>query len=239
MIAPVLSALRRRAAELVVGRLVAPDSRRRNGTRVNERPLEYRFVFDVATRVAPTTVLDVGTGKTSLPHLLWICGYEVTAIDNVSDYWNDGLINRHFEVLDQDITAPTLDRRFDLVTCISTLEHIPAHEAAVTAMASLVEPGGHLVLTVPYCEHEYHPNAYDLPGSSYGQSNPYVTQIYSRAEVDRWLDETGCELVEQQYWQVFAGELWTVGEHVYPFREVSVEDRHHLSCLLLRKPAAR
>ena len=73
------------------GRLVAPDSRRRNGTRVNERPIEYRFVFDVATRVAPTTVLDVGTGKTSLPHLLWICGYEVTAIDNVSDYWADGL----------------------------------------------------------------------------------------------------------------------------------------------------
>ena len=38
MIARVVSALRRRAAELVVGRLVAPDSRRRNGTRVNERP---------------------------------------------------------------------------------------------------------------------------------------------------------------------------------------------------------
>jgi len=236
MIARVMSALRGRAAELVVSRLVAPDSRRRNGTRVNERPIEYRFVFDVATRVAPTTVLDVGTGKTSLPHLLWICGYEVTAIDNVSDYWGDGLLNRHFEVLDQDITAPTLDRRFDLVTCISTLEHIPAHITAVKAMTSLVEPGGHLVLTIPYCEEQYHANAYDLPGSSYGQSNPFLTQIYSRAEVERWLKETGCELVEQQYWQVFSGDLWTVGEHVYPFREVGVEDRHHLSCLLLRKP---
>lgn len=238
MIAPGVSALRRRATELVVARLVAPDSRRRNGTRVNERPIEYRFVFDVATRLAPTTVLDVGTGKTSLPHLLWICGYEVTAIDNVSDYWAHGLLNRHFEVLDQDITAPTLDQRFDLVTCISTLEHIPAHTTAVKAMTSLVEPGGHLVLTVPYCEDRYHPNAYELPGSSYGQSNPFVTQIYSRAEVEHWLKETGCELVEQQYWQLFSGDLWTVGEHVYPFREVGVADRHHLTCLLLRKPGS-
>jgi SAM-dependent methyltransferase len=234
MIGAVLSSLRRRAAELVVRRLVEPDSRRRNGPRVNERPIEYRFVFDVATRVAPDSVLDVGTGKTSLPHLLWICGYEVVAIDNVTDYWSDGLINRHFEVRDVDITAPRMDRRFDLVTCISTVEHIPNHEDAVAAMAGLLNPGGHLVLTVPYNEREYHPNAYDLPGSSYGQANPYVTQIYSRAEVDRWLARSGCELAEQQYWEVFTGDLWTVGEHVYPFREVGVDDRHHLSCLLLR-----
>jgi SAM-dependent methyltransferase len=237
MIAQVSSALRHRVAQLVVGRLVAPDSHSRNGVRVNERPVEYRFVFDVATRVAPTSVLDVGTGKTSLPHLLWVCGYEVTAIDNVSDYWADGLINRHFEVLDQDITAPSLDRRFDLVTCVSTVEHISDHETAVAAMAGLTEAGGHIALTVPYNEREYHPNAYDMPGSSYGQDNPYVTQIYSRAEVDAWLAASGCELVEQQYWQVFSGDLWTVGEQIYPFREVGVDDRHHLSCFLLRKPA--
>ena len=236
MIARVNSALRHRVAQLVVERLVAPDSHSRNGVRVNERPVEYRFVFDVATRMAPTSVLDVGTGKTSLPHLLWVCGYEVTAIDNVSDYWADGLLNRHYEVLDQDITAPSLNQRFDLVTCISTVEHISDHEAAVAAMAGLTEAGGHIALTVPYNEGEYHPNAYDLPGSSYGQDNRYVTQIYSRAEIDAWLAASGCELLEQQYWQVFSGDLWTVGEQIYPFRQVGVEDRHHLSCLLLRKP---
>lgn len=236
MIATVTSVLRRKATELVVQRLVAPDSSRRNGSRVNERPIEYRFVFDVATRFAPTTILDVGTGKSSLPHLLWICGYEVTAIDNVSDYWTDGLVNRHFEVIDQDITQPTLEGRFDLVTCISTVEHIPDHGTAIRSMANLLPPGGHLALSVPYNETAYHPNAYDLPGSSYGQSNPYATQIYSRAEVDEWLTETGCELVEQQYWRVFTGELWTQGEHVYPFEEVERDDRHHLSCLLLRTP---
>jgi 2-polyprenyl-3-methyl-5-hydroxy-6-metoxy-1,4-benzoquinol methylase len=232
----VSSAARRRALDLLVRRLVEPEAARRNGPRVNERPIEYRFVFDVATRVAPDTVLDVGTGKASLPHLLWICGYRVTAIDNVTDYWPDGMVNRHFHVLDEDITRPRLERRFDLVTCISTIEHIADHETAFRRMVELAEPGGHVALTFPYNEREYHPNAYDLPGSSYGQSNPYATQIYSRAELDRWLAVSGAELVDQEYWRVFSGDNWTVGEHVYPYERVGREDRHQLSCLLVRRP---
>jgi hypothetical protein len=103
-------------------------------------------------------------------------------------------------------------------------------------MVELTEPGGHLALTFPYNESEYHPNAYDLPGSSYGQQNPFVTQIYSRAEVDRWLAATGTELVDQEYWRVFSGDHWTVGKHVYPFERVGRDDLHHLTCLLVKRP---
>ena len=38
---------------------------------------------------------------------------------------------------------------FDLITCISVLEHIPADREAVTMMWSLLRPGGRLVLTLP------------------------------------------------------------------------------------------
>lgn len=38
---------------------------------------------------------------------------------------------------------------FDLVTCISVLEHIPSDREAVEQMWSLLAPGGRLVLTVP------------------------------------------------------------------------------------------
>lgn len=38
---------------------------------------------------------------------------------------------------------------FDLITCISVLEHIPEDRDAVSTMWSLLRPGGRLVLTVP------------------------------------------------------------------------------------------
>lgn len=38
---------------------------------------------------------------------------------------------------------------FDLITCLSVLEHIPADREAVSLMWALLRPGGRLVLTVP------------------------------------------------------------------------------------------
>jgi SAM-dependent methyltransferase len=38
---------------------------------------------------------------------------------------------------------------FDLITCISVLEHIPADKNAVAVMWSLLRPGGRLILTLP------------------------------------------------------------------------------------------
>jgi len=45
--------------------------------------------------------------------------------------------------------APYPPGSFDLVTCISVLEHIPQDAAAVQAMWSLLRPGGKLILTLP------------------------------------------------------------------------------------------
>lgn len=230
--------LARTVAQPILERgLVGPESARRNGRRINERQVEYRYVFDCLNRVAPDSVLDVGSGRTSLPHLIWVCGYRVAAIDNVSNYWPKGMRNRHFRVRDVDVRHPDLEERFDLVTCVSTLEHIDEHVAAVQGMASLANPGGHLLITCPYNESTYVPNAYELEGSTYGQDNPYRTQVFSRAELDSWLEAAGLELVEQELWQVFRGRFWTQGEQVYPRCRVEPEEYHHLTCLLLRRPA--
>jgi len=79
----------------------------------NERCVEYRFVFDVITKTAPETVLDVGTGKTALPHLIQTCGLKVTATDNIYDYWSKfGMFNRHFYVIDDDITTTEINPDF-------------------------------------------------------------------------------------------------------------------------------
>jgi len=202
---------------------------------LNERPIEYSFLFAAVYRTCPQTILDVGTGKTALPALLRACGPQVTAIDNVNDYWPRGMFNPHYYVLNQDVTEQGLTDRYDLISCISVLEHITEHERAVRSMFCLLKPGGHLVLTFPYNEHRYIPDVYRLPGAGYGQDFAYVGQVFSRAEVNRWLLDCKATIVEQEYWRFFSGEYWTFGDRVVPPRRVRRDKLHQLTCLLFQK----
>ena len=150
--------------------------------RFNERPIEFSFVFKKIGELYPHTVLDVGTGTTALPHLMRNCGCLVTATDNVRDYWPSGMLNRHYHVINDDITETHISDTFDLITCVSVLEHILKPDDAIRNMFSLLKPNGHLILTFPYSENNYIRNVYELPGSSYGQGAPYITQSYSRTD---------------------------------------------------------
>ncbi len=204
-------------------------------TRFNERPVEFGFVFRALGTIYPQKILDVGTGTTALPHLMRNCGCLVTATDNVHDYWPSGMLNRHYHVIDDDITATRLSTTFDLITCISVLEHIQNPDDAIRNMFSLLKPGGHLVLTVPYNEKSYTKNVYELPGSSYGKDAAYITQSYSRAELRRWVDESNASIVDQEYWQFWTGDHWTIGDQIIPPKCVGVDEKHQLTCILMKK----
>jgi len=203
--------------------------------RFNERPVEFGFVFRHLARIYPRDVLDVGTGTTALPHLMGNCGLLVTATDNVRDYWPSGMFNRHYHVIDDDITNTRLQHTFDLITCISVLEHVEDSAAAVRNMFSLLSPGAYLILTFPYTEREYVKNVYELPGSSYGQDAPYICQSYSRNEITGWLRDNKGDIIEQEFWQFWNGDFWTVGNQIIPPRKVTAEEKHQLSCILIRK----
>jgi len=202
---------------------------------INERPVEFRFVLESLSHTIPHTVLDVGTGTTALPQLFRTCGFLVTSIDNIHDYWDEAMFNRHYYVIQDDITRPQITKTFDFISCVSVLEHIRNHKAAIQGMFSLLKEGGHLVLTFPYNENKYIENVYELPGSGYGQNAPYICQVYSRNEVDNWLKENEGKIVEQEYWQMFSGELWTFGEHLSPPCRVDKDETHQLSCILIQK----
>ena len=202
---------------------------------MNERPVEFQFVFRHLTAACPRTVLDVGTGVTALPHLMRSCGFLVTATDNISDYWPSGMINRHYHVINDDITRTRLHSAFDFITCVSVLEHIRDHRAAVRSMFSLLEPGGHLVLSFPYNERHYVQHVYDLPDSSDQEKYPFITQAFSRNEIDDWLRDNQGVIVEQEYWQFFGGEYWTCGNRICPPIAVQKDQKHQMSCLLIQK----
>jgi 2-polyprenyl-3-methyl-5-hydroxy-6-metoxy-1,4-benzoquinol methylase len=211
------------------------EFRRQKFLRFNERPVEFGFVFRKVAEIYPLHILDVGTGTTALPHLMRNCGCLVTAVDNVRDYWSFGMSNRHYHIIDDDITNTRLKGPFDMVTCISVLEHIEKHDDAIRNMFSLLKPKGHLILTCPYTEKSYVRNVYELPGSSYGQGAPYVTQSYSRNELNRWVEANKASIVEQEFWQYWDGEYWTIGKQIIPPKKVSAADEHQLTCVLFQK----
>lgn len=202
--------------------------------RYNERPVEYSFVFNFLKEKYPKTIIDIGTGITALPHLMRNCGFLVTAIDNVKDYWSLGMFNRHYYIIDDDITNTKIENKFDLVTCISVLEHISDFNNAVKNMCSLLKPNGYLILTFPYNEKKYIPNVYKLSGSSYGQDVSFITQSFSRENIDYWLENINIKIITQEYWEFWTGEFWTVGEQIIPPKKVGRNENHQLTCLLIK-----
>lgn len=98
---------------------------------INERPIEYGFALKHLSEIYVVEVLDVGTGKTAWPHIMANCGFKVTAIDKIEGYWKGGFFNRHYNVINDDITKTKITKKFDLITCISALEHIPNHKEAI------------------------------------------------------------------------------------------------------------
>jgi SAM-dependent methyltransferase len=205
----------------------------------NERPLEYSFALQALGLSRYQDVLDVGPGLAPWPAVMERCGYHVTATDEMRIYWQEKIINKHFHVIHDDITATKITRKFGIITCISTLEHIPKHADAVSNMASLLKDDGILILSFPYNERRYVPNAYDLPDSGYGKGAPFITQVYNRETIDLWMKRTGLTVIQQRYFRCFTGELWTVGRRLRPMQEVSVDRPHHLTGIVLAKKSAQ
>ncbi len=132
------------------------------------RLTEYAVALRWLAERYPMTLLDVGPGPGSWPHLLARAGIAVTAIDNMQSpergrFLNRlSFFNRHYYVIRDEVTSPTLTQQFDCVTCLSVLELIHDHRAAVRGMFSLLKPGGFLILSCPYNERQFIENAYAL-----------------------------------------------------------------------------
>jgi hypothetical protein len=114
---------------------------------------------------------------------------------------------------------------------------IPDDSAAVAGMFKLTRPGGLVAMSFPYNEHRSVANVYELPDAGYGQDFRFKCKLYSRADIDRWISEQQAELVLQERYRVFSGELWTMGHRVVP-TVTGPDEPHHFTTVVLRKPPA-
>jgi len=202
----------------------------------NELSLMYAFLFKHITRTCPQRILDVGTGTSSLPHLMSHCGAEVVAVDKFGEYWARRPLNRHFLVVPDDICNSRISGSFDMVTCIDVLQHVPQHLHAVSTMARLLRPGGIAIIGCFFNENHYVPDVYRLPESNaFGRSHNYSCQMLSRTEIESWTATTGFCIADQELWNCFTGEYWTFGERLQPPRPSCPTKQHHVICLCLEK----
>ncbi len=88
---------------------------------INERIVELPFVFQYIAQDRNKIILDVGCSESPLPIHMASLGNKVIGLDSRNyPYFHPNLRFTRANVL----LLPFKDKSFDLVTCISTLEHI-------------------------------------------------------------------------------------------------------------------
>ena len=103
---------------------------------------ERHLLMVLAMTGIPATYLDVGSGTGAMVNVARKLGIEAYGVDQLPR--PEGWLSQH------DLRYPLqLGRRFDLVTCIEVMEHIPVEYEGVAcdSVASHVAEGGILVLT--------------------------------------------------------------------------------------------
>ncbi len=125
-----------------------------------DRNVEYAFA---GSRIPPAPpggrALDVGCGPRAVMAKVMVSrGWEVVGVDLMPCLWQ----HEHFTFIQANLNHLHFDKLFDLVTCVSSLEHfgVPGRygvevldeEADIIAMAMMLfmlSPGGKLILTLP------------------------------------------------------------------------------------------
>lgn len=118
------------------------------------RRWEYGMCLQAIKRHGGQRVIDVGGGGSTLGFALAELGYQVT-VNDVQNFaaWiveKSSLINKHIGF--QYGTLGEISNTYDVVSCISVLEHIDDYELAWAKLLSIVEPNGLLFTTVDYHE---------------------------------------------------------------------------------------
>lgn len=95
------------------------------------------------------TVLDIGCGGGILSESMAMKGAQVTGIDlsekalKVADLHSlESGVQVRYELVAAEVMAAREPARYDIVTCMEMLEHVPDPAAIVKACATLVKPGG-------------------------------------------------------------------------------------------------
>ena len=117
-------------------------------------PLRLAWIERVADGLRDKTVLDVGCGGGILAEAMASAGAHVTGIDLSEKALGVAQLHRlesgiavDYRLIAAEALAGEAPARFDLVTCMEMLEHVPDPASIVNACALLAKPGATLVFS--------------------------------------------------------------------------------------------
>ncbi len=168
-------------------------------------PVRLEYLRSVM-KLDGSEVLDVGCGGGILAEAMARAGARVTAIDAGSGaidaartHMTASGLHIDYRVCTVEQLAETDSRRFDAVTCMELLEHVPRPDALLAACAGLLRPGGHLVLSTLNRTLPAYLGAI-LGAEFVFRLLPRGTHDYARfirpSELERWLRACGMQLMD-------------------------------------------
>jgi len=174
------------------------------------RTWEYGLLLNALRENGAHSVLDVGgNGSAFAPAAAWV-GMEVCQIDpsdcgrRIADHATR--VGTPLSFIQKDFLSYNAKRKFDGVTCISVLEHIPEDIEFFEKLLSFVKKGGLLAITV-----DFHPDGVAKQAGH--------LRTYNNAAMLRFID-----LAKKQGFEMFRGEYdYTYrGEDVFQYTFASL-----------------
>jgi 2-polyprenyl-6-hydroxyphenyl methylase/3-demethylubiquinone-9 3-methyltransferase len=117
-------------------------------------PLRVEYIERQAQGLTARAVLDIGCGGGILAEAMAQKGAQVTGIDMAELSLQVARMHLHESGLEVDYQLSTAEAfaetngaRFDVVTCLEMLEHVPDPASVIAAAANLLKPDGMLFLS--------------------------------------------------------------------------------------------
>ena len=166
-------------------------------------PLRLNFI-NTGSPLDGQTVCDIGCGGGILSESMARCGATITGIDMGKAPLSVARLHAmesELEIDYQQITAEEMAEKypakFDVVTCMEMLEHVPDPASVIAACSTLVKPGG----SVYFSTINRNPKAYAfaIVGAEYLMKMlPRGTHDYAKfikpSELDQWARAAGLKL---------------------------------------------
>jgi len=168
-------------------------------------PLRLRYV-ELAAGLRDAHVLDVGCGGGILSEAMARGGARVLGIDlsqavlDVAElHALEAQVAVEYRAIAAEELAAASPRSFDLVTCMEMLEHVPDPAATLAALATLVKPGGNVIVST--LNRKPMAFAVAIVGAEYiARILPRGTHEYLKfirpSELARWGRAAGLDLID-------------------------------------------
>jgi SAM-dependent methyltransferase len=183
--------------------------------KIPEANVQQAFVFDTVSRYLvqykTPKILCVGSYEDTASMALQKIGINIEEIDPTQNYY-----------LQEFATKPSVIKNsYDIIFSTSVIEHDPNDESFMSALNSLLAPGGIAIITCDYKENW-----------KIGDDKPDVdVRLYTKNDLKHRLLSymNGCQLVDKSQWDCPNPDFNYLGKHQYTFATFVVKKISNMS----------